>query len=166
MTAVWLFRAVFIQHAALGLREIGIAARQRQTARFVVGRNDEQRPRMRIDVLHGHAHRPVEIAHLRENSLRVVMVRHVVDHRPLDHEHEAFVPLRSVVRQNLQRLPDGAGKIVAAPLVCIRHVLDANSPTTLPDVIVSAAARVSITRYPFVRNRSTSVVPSARRAVK
>ena len=125
------FRAVFIQHAALGLREIGIAARQRQTARFVVGRNDEQRPRMRIDVLHGHAHRPIEIAHLRENSLRVVTVRHVVDHRPLDHEHEAFVPLRSVVRQNLQRLPDGAGKIVAAPLVCIGHVLGCEQPDDL-----------------------------------
>ena len=86
---------------------------------------------MRIDVLHGHAHRPIEIAHLRENSLRVVTVRHVVDHRPLDHEHEAFVPLRSVVRQNLQRFPDGAGKIVAAPLVCIGHVLGCEQPDDL-----------------------------------
>ena len=54
--------------------EIDIGRRNRKTARFVIGRNDHERPGMPVGEIHRSGNRPVEITHLRQDAFGIVIV--------------------------------------------------------------------------------------------
>ena len=95
--------------------EIDIGRRNRKTARFVIGRNDHERPRMPVGEIHRSGNRPVEITHLRQDAFGIVIVSPQINLGSFDHQNKAPVALAGFSRQNLQRLADRPLQIIARP---------------------------------------------------
>ena len=102
--------------------EIDIGRRNRKTARFVIGRNDHERPRMPVGEIHRSGNRPVEITHLRQDAFGIVIVSPQINLGSFDHQNKAPVALAGFSRQNLQRLADRPLQIIAPPLRHFRQV--------------------------------------------
>ena len=99
--------------AALRTGEIGIAAGNRQTARLVVGRHDDQRSGRAVGEVHRRGHRPVEIAHLGQQPFGVVAVACAVDQRTFDHQQESPAALAGNPFEQFHRLARRARQEIA-----------------------------------------------------
>ena len=102
--------------------EIDIGRRNRKTARFVIGRNDHERPRMPVGEIHRSGNRPVEITHFRQDAFGIVIVSPQINLGSFDHQNKAPIALAGFSQQNLQRLAGRPLQIIAPPLRHFRQV--------------------------------------------
>ena len=102
--------------------EIDIGRRNRKTARFVIGRNDHERPGMPVGEIHRSVNSPVEITHLRQDAFGIVIVSPQINLGSFDHQNKAPIALAGFSQQNLQRLAGRPLQIIAPPLRHFRQV--------------------------------------------
>ena len=106
----------------LPMLEIDIGRRNRKTARFVIGRNDHERPGMPVGEIHRSGNRPVEITHLRQDAFGIVIVSPQINLGSFDHQNKAPIALAGFSQQNLQRLAGRPLQIIAPTLRHFRQV--------------------------------------------
>ena len=102
--------------------EIDIGRRNRKTARFVIGRNDHERPGMPVGEIHRSGTRPGAITHLRQDAFGIVIVSPQINLGSFDHQNKAPIALAGFSQQNLQRLAGRPLQIIAPPLRHFRQV--------------------------------------------